>query len=297
MNAEIVEIKSEEKIRQTRKIWYDSFTRDNTYLDRYFSGCFPHIDTYGIEEGGEIISVASLIDVIYGEFKLRYLYGVATSPIHRGKGLSTILFHELVRICEQEKADAIITRPAEPSLFSLYRSMGMTTSLWRNETRTNADSLIGFSAAHHADTCLKQMISHPDARALSRLLPKVRERYSTGTATGFASDKVTEFALSEILADGGAITEDGSGYTYFSTDGETILVSPSGNNSRTTARDLAAVLLKSGGIYTNIKIISNVSDDAYQDLGRTEKTEYGLGLILGKKLSLEKMPRLEFLME
>lgn len=122
---------SEEK-DAVREIWYECFTTDNEYLDRFFYECYPFIKTFGLKEkeNGEIASVMSIIDIFFGRFKGAYLYGVATRKKYRGNGYSAGLFNHFLENFSSQY-DFILTRPAEESLFRLYETFGFDINLKR----------------------------------------------------------------------------------------------------------------------------------------------------------------------
>lgn len=149
-----------------RQIWHDIFTTDEAYLDIIFNSLYPLLDAFVYTIAGKIVSVAFAIPITLVQkdeattnlttesskimesgcnstceclnkstkrLNGRYLYGVATIEEARGKGLSRKLVKQIREHYTAAGEDFIITRPAEESLFSFYKSQGFTQSLYRRE--------------------------------------------------------------------------------------------------------------------------------------------------------------------
>ena len=115
-------------------IWKRCFTEDSVFLNFFFKECFPLSRTYVYREGDIIVSSATILPINYmgeEEKKGAYLYGVCTLPEYRGRGLSISLIEELEEDCRTRGYAFILTRPATPSLFALYRKIGYSIPIYR----------------------------------------------------------------------------------------------------------------------------------------------------------------------
>ena len=154
-----------------RQIWHDIFTTDEAYLDIIFNSLYPLLDAFVYTIAGKIVSVAFAIPINLVQkdeattnlttesskimetgcnstcechnkstkkLNGRYLYGVATIEEARGKGLSRKLVKQIREHYTAAGENFIITRPAEESLFSFYKSQGFTQSLYRSESNSPA---------------------------------------------------------------------------------------------------------------------------------------------------------------
>lgn len=115
-------------------IWKKCFSADTVFLNFFFKECFPLTKTYVYKDLGRVVSSISLIDLtLVGNpsKKGAYLYGVCTLPEYRGNHLSTKLIEYAEDDCRENGYNFIVTRPASPSLFALYRKIGYTTPIYR----------------------------------------------------------------------------------------------------------------------------------------------------------------------
>ncbi len=119
-------------------IWRTCFTKDLIFLNKFFKECFPLTRTYVYKEKGTIVSSITLMPTTYiaqnpsDNLKGVYLYGVCTLPDFRGKQLSSHLIDYAEDDCRDRGYSFIITRPATPSLFALYRRLGFSIPLYRH---------------------------------------------------------------------------------------------------------------------------------------------------------------------
>lgn len=137
-----------------REIWRNIFTADEDYLDVIFNDLYPLLDAYVYTIDEKVVSVAFAIPITLIErnakdssapkettYYGRYLYGVATLDEARGRGLSRKLVKHIKEHYTAAGEDFIITRPAEESLFSFYKSQGFSLPLYRQELTFNLNHL------------------------------------------------------------------------------------------------------------------------------------------------------------
>ena len=121
------------------KIWKACFTDDEAYITNYLDYCFPETTTWLLGENpDEFCSVLSIIPSFFIEKGERinggYLYGVGTLPTHRGKSYSKILMNHAVEEAKKEGLFYILVKPAEESLFTLYKNSGFDKEIYSGFT-------------------------------------------------------------------------------------------------------------------------------------------------------------------
>jgi len=117
------------------KIWKACFTDDEAYITTYLDYCFPETTTWLLGENpDEFCSVLSIIPSFFIEksevINGGYLYGVGTLPTHRGKSYSKILMNHAVEAAKTEGLSYILVKPAEESLFPLYKNSGFDNEIY-----------------------------------------------------------------------------------------------------------------------------------------------------------------------
>lgn len=121
-------------IDSLNNIWRICFSGNIVFLNLFFKYCFPLARTYVFKDDGIVVSSISIIPVSkLGEEDLKggYLYGVCTLPEYRGNSLSLKLMDYAEEDCRERNLSFIITRPATPSLFALYRKIGFSQPIYR----------------------------------------------------------------------------------------------------------------------------------------------------------------------
>ena len=117
------------------KIWNSCFTDDEAYITTYLDYCFSETTTWLLgDNSGDFCSVLSIIPSFFIEKGERinggYLYGVGTLPTHRGKSYSKILMNHAVEAAKTEGLSYILVKPAEESLFALYKNSGFNKEIY-----------------------------------------------------------------------------------------------------------------------------------------------------------------------
>lgn len=100
----------------------DSFV--HSFLARYY---FPDC-AFVRRDGGHVVSMAFVIPCITELGPTAYLYGIATLPGYRGKGLAREVIHEAVTAARSCGFAAAMLIPAEPALKPYYQQFGFIDS-------------------------------------------------------------------------------------------------------------------------------------------------------------------------
>lgn len=133
MNIAVASPKDKKEFSQ---LWKICFECDEEYFELFYNKCYPHSRTYFAIEDGKIISCATVITSNFisdKPLKGGYLYGVCTLPEYRGKGYAKAVIEYAIQESQKWGFDYIITRPANPNLFTFYRNMGFDQTLYRRK--------------------------------------------------------------------------------------------------------------------------------------------------------------------
>ncbi|PKO98865.1 MAG: hypothetical protein CVU13_06945 [Bacteroidetes bacterium HGW-Bacteroidetes-8] len=132
------------------RIWRECFTDDLLYISNFINYCLPYTKTWVVipQESTSAVSVLSLLPsyAIIDNQKISggYIYGVATLPNFRGHSLSKRLIETTISYCKEKEIQYIVIRPAESSLFDLYKKQSFETFISKNLTNIDL-SQINFS--------------------------------------------------------------------------------------------------------------------------------------------------------
>ncbi len=169
------------------KLWQEAFG-DSERSIRFFFDAFPDCLSWVAEEDGQIVSmVHGLPRILSPDTSAIYVYAVATTETHRGRGLC----RQLMAFAEADAknrgfACAVLT-PGEPSLFRFYEGMGYRTAFTRNRTPFPGGRPISTEAYAEAR---KQLLTVPHLVCTPAFLDYAKEVYGLTfykTATGIAA--------------------------------------------------------------------------------------------------------------
>ncbi len=114
-----------------RRLWDIAFGEDKDFNNYFFENIFDFRNTLILKENGRLLSMAQMIPcVIKGLGKATYIYGAATHPDHRKKGLMTELLKASFDIDIKNGVIASILIPAEKHLFDYYKKIGYKTAFY-----------------------------------------------------------------------------------------------------------------------------------------------------------------------
>ncbi len=122
------------------RIWRECFTGDLLYISNFINYCLPYTKTWVVipQESTSAVSALSLLPsyVIIDSQKIfgGYIYGVATLSNFRGHSLSKRLIETAISYCKENEIQYIVIKPAESSLFDLYKKQSFETFISKNLT-------------------------------------------------------------------------------------------------------------------------------------------------------------------
>jgi len=111
-------------IPQLCSLWHAAFGDDDAFLDAFFSTAFSPNRSRCILEDGRLQAALYWFDVSCRGQKFAYIYGVATAPGCRGKGLCRALMEDVKTLLSGEDYHGLILVPQKESLRQMYRKMG-----------------------------------------------------------------------------------------------------------------------------------------------------------------------------
>ncbi|MDR2891688.1 MAG: GNAT family N-acetyltransferase [Deltaproteobacteria bacterium] len=148
-----------------RRIWKICFGDSDTYLEYLFNrlirpeNLLAHIDRRGRPDAMLCMQKATL--EIPGNASAKqperlhlpcsYIYGVATLPEHRGRGISSALLQTALQRQEQEGAAASVLVPSSPKLAEFYAKRGYENFFFCNMSTVSDTSLE--AAPYNPYTC------------------------------------------------------------------------------------------------------------------------------------------------
>lgn len=114
-----------ERGRACRRLWQACFEEDDpSFVEEFLTGPYEESRMHTREVEGKTVAMAHLIPFEGEGRKIGYIYGVATLPDYRGRGLASSLVEEIVERCHREGYDAVALIAASESLQSFYRELG-----------------------------------------------------------------------------------------------------------------------------------------------------------------------------
>jgi GNAT superfamily N-acetyltransferase len=98
-----------------KRLWIKCFGDEETFIDSFLIGHYSRKRMLAAEEDGRLAAMLHLIPFESELGRTTYIYGVATDPDYRGRGLASGLMREAMRRIAEEGADAaILIKPGKP---------------------------------------------------------------------------------------------------------------------------------------------------------------------------------------
>lgn len=107
-----------------KRLWIKCFGDEETFIDSFLIGHYSRKRMLAAEEDGRLAAMLHLIPFESELGRTTYIYGVATDPDYRGRGLASGLMREAMRRIAEEGADAAILIPSQESLKDFYAPFG-----------------------------------------------------------------------------------------------------------------------------------------------------------------------------
>jgi len=129
-------------VRGLRTLWKEAFGDNDDFLDAFFDYGFSPRRCRCITEGDAVLSALYWFEVTYRHQRFAYLYAVATSAAHRGKGLFAALLEDVKQVLTEEGVDGILLVPETEDLSRMYEKFGFTACTAVSSYRIEAGSHI-----------------------------------------------------------------------------------------------------------------------------------------------------------
>lgn len=110
-----------------RQLFQAAFGDSDAFLDRFFATGFHPRRCRCVTVDGQIAAALYWFDCDFAGEKTAYLYAVATSEAHRGKGLCSRLMADTHALLKGMGYAGAILVPGSESLFRFYEKMGYQT--------------------------------------------------------------------------------------------------------------------------------------------------------------------------
>ena len=196
-------------INRIKELWVEIFGDSEAFADFAANLC-PSEEIYLIKEEGQIVAMVNAgVDLFaYGK-KGFYIYGLATVPQYRGKGLAK----QLVEYVENKKFNEgyqfAVTQPAQESLFDYYRKMGYDNTIYLRKAEIKIKRNIWATADFDTATATR--------------FKELRSKFSEDEVVHFSKqgyEKFTEYVYTE----GGSTAETKDAYCLYFEDKDKIIV-------------------------------------------------------------------------
>jgi len=105
-------------------LWAKAFGDSPEAIGLFFDTAYSRQRCRYLEENREVAAALYWLDAEYAGQKFAYLYGVATDPDHRGKGLCRKLMENTHNDLKKQGYAGAVLMPAEPGLRQMYAKMG-----------------------------------------------------------------------------------------------------------------------------------------------------------------------------
>ena len=117
-------------INRIKELWVEIFGDSQQFADFAANIC-PTEEIYLVKDDNQIVAMVNAgIDLQACGKKGFYIYGLATVPQYRGKGLAKQLMEYVENKKLSQGYDFVLTQPAQESLFEFYRQMGYTNTVY-----------------------------------------------------------------------------------------------------------------------------------------------------------------------
>lgn len=113
-----------------RNLWRACFPTDEaSCIDHFLADFFDPKNLLSIEQEGTPAAMAHLIPFESELGRIGYLYALATSPAHRGKGYATELTRKAIEQAQERGYRAVVLIPGTASLRAFYDRLGFAGEL------------------------------------------------------------------------------------------------------------------------------------------------------------------------
>ncbi|MCM1151762.1 MAG: GNAT family N-acetyltransferase [Alistipes sp.] len=111
-----------------KELWQKAFGDEEEFVDSFLMRYYSRRRMLGVERDGRLAAMLHILPFESELGRTSYIYGVATDPEYRGRGLASQLLHEALQRCDERGDDAtiLIPTPGEAWLRDFYGRFGFT---------------------------------------------------------------------------------------------------------------------------------------------------------------------------
>ncbi|MBQ7816635.1 MAG: GNAT family N-acetyltransferase [Oscillospiraceae bacterium] len=196
-------------IQKIKELWVQIFG-DSENFAQFAANICPPDGIYLVKDNEEIAAmVIAGIDLFAYDKKGFYIYGLATVPQYRGKGLAKQLVEY---VCEDKFKNGYqfcITQPAQESLFEFYKKLGFEGTTYLRKATIDIKRNLWATASFDTATATR--------------FKEMRGKFSEDEIIHFSPKGYEKFA-EYIYSEGGSTAETKNGYCLYFEDKDKIIV-------------------------------------------------------------------------
>ncbi len=113
-----------EQFHPLRQLWKEAFGDEDAFLDLFFGEIFSSDRCRYVTLDGQVAAALYWLDCRCEDRPMAYLYAVATSKKHRGRGLCRTLLADTHSLLAELGYAGCLLVPGEPGLVEMYGAMG-----------------------------------------------------------------------------------------------------------------------------------------------------------------------------
>ncbi|MEG1743595.1 MAG: GNAT family N-acetyltransferase [Clostridia bacterium] len=189
MNDITIKFASKTDINQLKNIFSICFKDDDNFINDFFLTLFLPTNTVVAAIGEKIVGASYLIKADFNKKQGFYGYAVAVLPEYRNRGFCRQMQQYILNYCKS-KGKQYILAPAETSLFSYYKSIGITEVFYIK--KVTFDNLESLEQANFAEVRGDEYF-------------RMRKKNFSNCAFVSLNKKATIFAINDIKRNGFAL--------------------------------------------------------------------------------------------
>lgn len=116
----------ERRIFYCKELWREAFGDSDEYIDYFISHYFCDKNMLSVENEDGLLSMLHIIPFSYCNFKIGYIFAVATAPQARCRGYAAKLIEKAVYLAKETGYDALALIPADDKLYNYYTRFGFS---------------------------------------------------------------------------------------------------------------------------------------------------------------------------
>jgi len=134
----IIDAPKTSELPALRALWTEAFGDGDEFLDVFFGSVFSASRSRRVLTDGELSAALYWFDCSFDGERIAYIYAVATSEKHRGRGLCRALMNDTHEHLKSLGYGGAILVPGSQGLFEFYGKLGYKTSAYISELRCSA---------------------------------------------------------------------------------------------------------------------------------------------------------------